>query len=67
VGSYLADQLLVPLALAGRGSYRTVAPTPHTLTNADVIGRFLDVPIAFTRVDEDVTDVTVGTSPEEAS
>ena len=43
VGAHLADQLLVPLAVAGGGSFRTVAPTPHTRTNADVIARFLPV------------------------
>ncbi len=62
VGLHLADQLLIPLALAGRGCFRTLAPTAHTTTNADVIRRFLDVPIAFTRIDEDVTDVAVGTA-----
>lgn len=46
VGSHLADQLLIPLALAGAGSFRTLAPSSHTTTNADVIARFLDVPIA---------------------
>ena len=45
VGTHLADQLLLPMALAGGGAFRTLAPTPHTVTNADVIGRFLDVPI----------------------
>jgi len=45
VGEYLADQLLVPLALAGAGSFRTTPPTLHTRTNADVIARFL--PVAF--------------------
>lgn len=45
VGPHLADQLLVPLALAGGGELATVPPTPHTTTNAAVIGRFLDVPI----------------------
>jgi RNA 3'-terminal phosphate cyclase (ATP) len=47
VGAHLADQLLLPMALAGGGAFRTLAPTPHTVTNADVIGRFLDVPIRF--------------------
>jgi RNA 3'-terminal phosphate cyclase (ATP) len=47
VGAHLADQLLLPLALAGGGAFRTLAPTPHTLTNADVVGRFLDVAIRF--------------------
>jgi RNA 3'-terminal phosphate cyclase (ATP) len=47
VGPRLADQLLVPMALAGGGSFRTVEPTPHTRTNASVIQRFLDVSVRF--------------------
>ena len=47
VGEHLADQLLIPLALAGRGSFRTLAPTPHTETNIGVIRQFLDVPMAI--------------------
>jgi RNA 3'-terminal phosphate cyclase (ATP) len=46
VGEHLADQLLIPLALAGAGRFRTVAPTPHTLTNIDMVQRFL--PVRFT-------------------
>ena len=45
VGAHLSDQLLVPLAVAGAGSFRTVAPTPHTRTNAEVIAQFLPVQI----------------------
>lgn len=45
VGGHLADQLLVPMALAGGGSFRTAAPTRHTETNAEIIGRFLDVAV----------------------
>jgi RNA 3'-terminal phosphate cyclase (ATP) len=41
VGECLADQLLLPLALAGGGSFVTHAPTRHTNTNIDVIARFL--------------------------
>jgi RNA 3'-terminal phosphate cyclase (ATP) len=42
----LADQLLLPLALAGEpSSVRTSAVTPHLLTNAAVIRRFLPVEI----------------------
>jgi RNA 3'-terminal phosphate cyclase (ATP) len=41
VGEHLADQLLLPLALAGgRGEFRTLPPTQHTRTNIDVIHRF---------------------------
>ncbi len=43
VGPHLADQLLIPLAMAGGGSFVTVEPTTHTTTNIEVIGRFLDV------------------------
>jgi RNA 3'-terminal phosphate cyclase (ATP) len=46
VDSYCADQLLLPLALADDVSVvRTAAVTPHLLTNAEVIGRFLPVSI----------------------
>lgn len=39
-GPYLADQLLLPFALAGGGSFTTVKPSQHALTAADVIARF---------------------------
>lgn len=42
VGEYLADQLMIPLALAGGGSYRAIKASLHARTNAEVIGRFLD-------------------------
>ena len=45
VGDCLADQLLLPLALARGGSYRTLPLTMHARTNIDVIGMFLDVKI----------------------
>jgi RNA 3'-terminal phosphate cyclase (ATP) len=41
VGPHLADQLLLPLALAGGGVFRTVVLTPHAETNLDVVQRFL--------------------------
>ncbi|MCB9675881.1 MAG: RNA 3'-terminal phosphate cyclase [Alphaproteobacteria bacterium] len=41
VGEHLADQLLIPMALAGSGRFTTVKPTLHTLTNMAVIERFL--------------------------
>ncbi|AOY59446.1 MULTISPECIES: RNA 3'-terminal phosphate cyclase [Desulfococcus] len=47
VGRRLADQLLVPLALAGRGRFRTLPPSRHTRTNAHVIQQFLEVDITF--------------------
>lgn len=49
VGEHLADQLLIPLALAGGGAFRTTEPSLHTRTNAEVIARFLPVRVAFER------------------
>jgi RNA 3'-terminal phosphate cyclase (ATP) len=46
-GPHLADQLLLPFAIAGGGSFTTVKPSLHTRTGAEVISRFLDVEFAF--------------------
>lgn len=45
VSSHLADQLLLPMALAGGGSYIATDWSPHAVTNAEVIQRFLPVDI----------------------
>ena len=45
VGEHLADQLLLPLAVAGGGRFRTLPLTLHATTNIETIGHFLDVPI----------------------
>lgn len=39
-GPYLADQLLLPFALAGGGRFTTVKPSQHARTAAEVIERF---------------------------
>ncbi len=43
VGQHLADQLLLPLAMAGAGAFRTLPLSGHTRTNMEVISRFLEV------------------------
>ncbi|MGR8932566.1 MAG: RNA 3'-terminal phosphate cyclase, partial [Gammaproteobacteria bacterium] len=43
VGHYLADQLLLPMALAGGGSFVATEWSQHAATNAEVIQRFLPV------------------------
>jgi RNA 3'-terminal phosphate cyclase (ATP) len=45
VGEHLADQLLLPMALARGGSFTTVPPSRHTTTNIEIIRKFLDVEI----------------------
>lgn len=46
VGEHLADQLLLPLALAGAGEFVTGPLSLHSTTNMDVIGNFLPVRFA---------------------
>ncbi len=60
VGEHLADQLLLPLALAGGGRYRTTKPTPHTTTNVETIRKFLDVAIEIDEVEDDGFEIHVG-------
>jgi RNA 3'-terminal phosphate cyclase (ATP) len=51
VGEHLSDQLLLPLAIAGKGRIRTLGPlSSHALTNIDTIRDFLDVTINVTPV-----------------
>jgi RNA 3'-terminal phosphate cyclase (ATP) len=59
VGVHLADQLLIPLALAGVGSYTTGPLSLHTTTNIEVIQKFLDVEISTTQVSEQTWKIEV--------
>ncbi|CAN7616771.1 RNA 3'-terminal phosphate cyclase [Pseudoduganella sp. LjRoot289] len=47
VSEHLADQLMVPMALAGGGKFTVDRVSQHAITNADVIARFLPVDIRF--------------------
>ena len=47
VGEHLADQLMLPLAVAGGGCYTASAISQHAVTNAEVIARFLPVNVRF--------------------
>jgi RNA 3'-terminal phosphate cyclase (ATP) len=60
VGDCLADQLLLPFAIAGGGSYRTLALTRHSETNIAVIRLFLDVRIRAEAAGPDDVRVDVG-------
>jgi RNA 3'-terminal phosphate cyclase (ATP) len=45
VGPHLADQLLLPMALAGGGEFSTMEPDEHLTTNAAMIEKFVAVEI----------------------
>lgn len=59
VGEYLADQLLLPMALAGQGCFTTGTLSSHLKTNVEVIERFLDVRF---QIDEAVRSARVSLS-----
>ncbi|MCB1126057.1 MAG: RNA 3'-terminal phosphate cyclase, partial [Verrucomicrobiae bacterium] len=60
VGVHLADQLLLPLALAGGGAFRTMPLSRHSLTNVEVLRDWLDCAIRLEKADNRTVEVTVG-------
>jgi len=60
VGPFLADQLLLPLALAGGGAFTASSLSRHTTTNAEVIGRFLDRPVSMERLEGEAYRIELG-------
>jgi RNA 3'-terminal phosphate cyclase (ATP) len=58
-GPHLADQLLLPMALAGGGAFTTVKPTQHTRTAIDIIALFTGRRFAMAQQDNGVHLVTL--------
>lgn len=52
VGEHLADQLLLPMALAGGGSFTAMLASSHLSTNIGVIEKFLPVEFTTTALPE---------------
>jgi len=59
VGKYLADQLLLPLAMAGKSTFLTLKPSSHTLTNMNVISAFTGIQIQAEEVSDDAWIITI--------
>jgi RNA 3'-terminal phosphate cyclase (ATP) len=59
VGRHLADQLLLPMALGAGGSFRTLAPSKHAHTQADLLRSFLGVDIQLREVGERAWEIAV--------
>ena len=59
VGEYLADQLLLPLALAGGGCFTTTSVSAHTTTNIGVIEQFLPVRFVTKVLSQGVVEIGV--------
>ncbi len=60
VDEHLADQLLIPMALAnGRSSFTTRRITQHTLTNAELLRQWLQADIVITGAENQPGHVTI--------
>jgi len=64
VGEYLADQLMLPLAISaqlshGGGVYRTVALSGHSQTHLDVIRKFLGVKVHTEEIGDNRIDLQI--------
>ncbi len=57
VGQYLADQLMLPMAVGAGGDYLTGKPTRHSETNRDVIRKFLDMDIKFIKDENEKKEI----------
>jgi RNA 3'-terminal phosphate cyclase (ATP) len=57
VGEHLADQLIIPLALAGGGAFRTAGLSMHTRTNIDVISNFVSTTVETDESPDDGTTI----------
>ncbi|WP_439108690.1 RNA 3'-terminal phosphate cyclase [Escherichia albertii] len=58
VGEYLADQIVLSMALAGAGEFTVAHPSCHLLTNIAVLERFL--PVRFCLIETDgITRVSI--------
>lgn len=51
VGEFLADQILIPMAMAGGGTYTADMVSKHTETNIWAIKKFLDVDVSIAHED----------------
>ncbi len=59
VGKFLADQLLIPMAMAGKGKFITLELSRHTRTNIDIIKKFLDLEITYKEIQKNQWEVEI--------
>jgi len=60
VGEHLTDQLLLPLALAGSGRFRSVGLSRHATTHIELIRQFLALKIGVEETGSDGVIVSIG-------
>lgn len=60
VGEHLADQLILPLALAGSGTFRTLPLSRHASTQVALVQQILGARVAVERLSPAITEVCIG-------
>jgi len=60
VYKHLADQLIIPMALAGHGKFITSEPSMHTLTDIEVVKKFLGININIRKINEKQWLINIG-------
>ena len=63
-GEYLADQLILPMAIGRGGVFTTGPPSRHTTTNIAVVQKFLDIEVAVSPVENRLFKVELGEGSE---
>jgi RNA 3'-terminal phosphate cyclase (ATP) len=61
-GEHLADQLIVPLALAAGGSFTAVRLSRHLTTNIEIVRKFLEIDVETTMLAERTWNVRLTSS-----
>lgn len=59
VDEHLADQLLLPMALAEGGEFTTCKLTPHTETNIETVRKFMDIEFLIDALNDNTQRITV--------
>lgn len=59
VGEYLADQILLPMAIAGQGAFHTIGLSRHTSTHIELVKAFLGCQIKTEDMGRDGTVVQI--------
>ncbi|HEU4387892.1 MAG TPA: RNA 3'-terminal phosphate cyclase, partial [Blastocatellia bacterium] len=60
VGEHLADQLIVPMAIAGAGSFTTGPLSRHATTNMEVVRKFMDIAVSTSPIVKRLWSVQIG-------
>ena len=60
VGEYLADQLLLPLAIAGQGQFHAQCLSRHTATHIELLKQFYDLKIETQQLGRDGAIIRLG-------